>query len=251
MLPDQRKQKILDILKDKKHISVQELEKMIYCSPATIRRDFTELAKEGLIRRIRGGATYIGKQSIDLPYHFRNINERDKKKQIAELAINFISNDMSLFIDSSTTALQMVPYLKSYRGLKILTNGVITAHLLSESTDAQVTCVGGRVHPNNSSINGAIAYEFISKFHADLAFLSGKSLSNLGAMEFSEEEAMVRIAYQKNASKTILLIDSTKVGISCFYQSLPFTKIDYIISDLALPKELQAIADNHKVEYLY
>lgn len=251
MFSFERKQKILNILEKKKFIAVEDLGKMIYCSPATVRRDLSELATEGLIRRIRGGAAYIEEKSVDLPYSFRNVIEKDKKKYIAKLALDFISNDMTLFIDSSTTALQIVPHLKEYNGLKILTNGTVTAQLLSENTNALVTCVGGKVHPNNSSINGAIACDFISNFQADLALLSAKSLSKFGTMEFSEDEAMVRKAYQKYAKQTILLIDSTKFEISCFYQSLPFEKINYIISDQALPKELQKIADKNKIECLY
>ncbi|RBP42249.1 DeoR/GlpR family DNA-binding transcription regulator [Garciella nitratireducens] len=251
MLPFDRKQKILDILKKRKNISVEELVKILYCSPATIRRDLMQLSEEGLIRRIRGGATYIEKKSVDLPYHFRNIIEQDKKKHIAELALDFIANDMTLFMDSSTTVLQLVPYLKDYSGLKILTNGTITAQLLSENLHIQVTCVGGRVHPRNSSINGAIAYRFISNFHAELALLSAKSLSKFGAMEFSEEEAIVRKAYQEHAKQTLLLIDSTKFEISCFHQSLPFEKIDYILSDQPLPKDLQNIAEKKDVECIY
>ena len=71
MLPFERKQKILDLLKTKKSLSVEGLTKLLYSSPATIRRDLAELSQEGLIRRIRGGATYIENKSVDLPYDFR------------------------------------------------------------------------------------------------------------------------------------------------------------------------------------
>ena len=250
MLPFERKQKILDLLKTKKSLSVEGLTKLLYSSPA-IRRDLAELSQEGLIRRIRGGATYIENKSVDLPYDFRKVSESEKKKYIAKIALDFVYHDMTLFMDSSTTVLQMVPFLKEYKGLKILTNGTITAQQLSQYTNAEVTCVGGRVHPKSSSINGAVASDFITHYRADLALMSGKSLCESGAMEYTEEEAIVRRAYVKYAKEKVVLIDSTKFGGSCFYQSIPFSHMDYLISDGPISPSIREQVDRYNVEFIY
>ncbi|MBF7097368.1 DeoR/GlpR family DNA-binding transcription regulator [Alkalibacter mobilis] len=251
MLPFERKQKIIEILKSKKNMSVEDLSEYLFSSPATIRRDLTELSEEGLIRRIRGGAAYIDKKAVDLPYDFRKVSESDKKKHIAKLALDFISHDMTLFMDSSTTVIQMIPFLKEFRGLKILTNGTLTAHLLSQNTDAEITCVGGKVHSRSSSVNGAVACDFISSYYADLALLSAKSLTEFGAMEFTEDEAMVRKTYVKHSKEVVLLVDSTKFEVSSFYLSIPFSDIDTIISDAPLTPLLQKKIYELEMDFIY
>ena len=248
MIAFDRKQQILELLQKKKTLKVDVLARLLHSSPATIRRDLQQLSEEGLIRRVRGGASYKEDRATDFPLDFRKVHEGEKKRKIAELAADFLQNDQLLFMDSSTTVMAMIPYFKGYRGIHVLTNGLLAAHLLSQNTNVHVTIVGGHVHDKSSSVNGYTAAAFISNYRADVAFLSGKSLNSDGAMEITEEEAAVRRSFIKQAKEKVLLIDSTKFDISCFFQSIKMNELDYILSDKQLPESIGNSAEIHGVE---
>lgn len=248
MIEFDRKKQILALLQQKKALKVDQLAQVLHTSPATVRRDLQQLSQEGLLRRIRGGAAFLESNMADLPFDFRKVHASEKKRAIAKLASDFLGDDQRIFMDSSTTVLPMIPYLKEYKGLHVLTNGILTAHLISQNTDAQVTMVGGHVHKKSSSINGATAASFIGGYRADVAFMSAKSLTPQGAMEFTEEEAAVRQAYITRAKEKVLLIDSTKFENSCFYLSIAMEELDYILTDEPLPDPIRESALQQGVE---
>lgn len=248
MIAFDRKKQILALLQQKKALKVDQLAKALHTSPATVRRDLHQLSQEGLLRRIRGGAAFLESNMADLPFDFRKVHSSEKKRDIAKRAADFLENDQRIFIDSSTTVLPLIPYLKEFKGLHVLTNGILTAHLISQNTDAHVTMVGGHVHKKSSSINGATAATFVSGYRADIAFMSAKSLTPQGAMEFTEEEAAIRKAFVSGAKEKVLLLDSTKFTNSCFFLSISMDELDCILTDEPLPEDIRKSALRNGVE---
>lgn len=144
---EERQQIIINHLKIVQFSRIQNLIELVKYSEATVKRDLIELEKKGLVRRTRGGAMIIDNQKIDLPYLMKiiNFNEQDNKHKLAEKAKDLINDDMVIFIDSSTTTLHLIKMLAKFEGLQIITNGVLTASLLSEFTDAHINILGGTV----------------------------------------------------------------------------------------------------------
>ncbi len=144
---EDRQQKIVNHLKSNQFVRITDLIDLVNYSEATIKRDLVSLEKSGLIRRVRGGAMLVDNQKIDVPYLMKinQLDEETEKRKIADIASSLIKDDMVLFLDSSTTSLHLIRNLGRYEGLQIITNGVITAAMLSEFTSAKISIVGGTI----------------------------------------------------------------------------------------------------------
>lgn len=232
MFAYERKQQILDLLKIKKAISVEELCKTLYTSGATIRRDLQDLEKDRLIKRTHGGAVLLEGTSTETPLVLRESENSSQKQLISELAVKHISDGMTLFFDSSSTVSYIIRQLHQFQGLKVITNGIKTASLLSDYKNIKIYCTGGIIRDNSRSLVGHSAQAFIAQFNADVCFMSCRGLSlEKGATDPSDEEAYIKKEYLSNSDKRILLCDTTKIGVNYFCKVAPLHEFDYIITN--------------------
>lgn len=231
MLSFERQQQILDILKEHKCVRVDFLCKKLYASGATIRRDLSEMDEKGLITRVRGGAALIEGTNQDAPLLVRSNENRDKKEYIAQLALRYVHDSATIFMDSSSTVTFLADKLAGFRDLSIVTNGIATMNSLNEYTTAKVFSSGGLIR-NNSSFVGQIAIDSIQNFRADIFFFSCCGLSfEGGCTEADEDNAALKKQMWKNAKKRILLCDSTKVNQDYFCKVCDIQDIDLILMD--------------------
>ncbi len=251
MLPEERRLKILSLLKKARFLSTEQLCATLYSSPATIRRDLAFLAENGQIQRTRGGGMYLGEQRYELPFLYREKNNEAFKEYISELALAHIEDGKSLFLDSSSTVFKLAKKLHSFKNLKILTNGNLTSYILGVQTQHDIYTVGGKICTNEASITGVTACNQIRSFSADIALVSCRGLSAQGGSDATEEEAQVKRAFFGQSKKTILLADSSKIAQDFFYLSVPFEKIDLIITDKPLPPSFEQIIKENQVEVIY
>ncbi|ORM71209.1 DeoR/GlpR family DNA-binding transcription regulator [Pantoea rwandensis] len=252
MFPDQRRNQIIKLLEIQKFATVEEMSKAIFVSEPTLRRDFAQLEKEGLIHRTRGGASFIFPTHVEFPFDARVKHNSDKKKYISDIAETFLHDRLNIFLDSSSTGLYLSRKFKNFTGLTVLTNGIKAANLLSDESDASINCVCGQVFPKRSSASGQDTCDYISRYYADIAFISCRGLSaEQGATDCTREEAAVKQCYQKHARKTILLVDSSKFDEVYFNQILPMEKIDVIITDKPLPEAINDMAKAADVQVLF
>ena len=108
---EDRERKIIQLVKEKNYISVKELTKLLYVSEPTIRRDLTLLEKKGLLKRNRGGASYVSRQQTQYPQAFRHDENIQEKKYIARLASQFVQNGDSVFMDASSSCFYLAQYI--------------------------------------------------------------------------------------------------------------------------------------------
>ena len=247
-----REDKLLNIIKEKNFVTVNKLCKLLFISQATIRRDLTKLEQQGLIRRTHGGAIYVQKSSIETPITLKNKENIEQKRYIADLALAFIEDGQTLFIEASSSCLYLAKRLNEKKGLTILTNGITTANILVEETNAEVYCTGGRLLPKHLSICGLQSCDFISHYHADLFFASCRGLDpDMGATDVSEADSMVKKQFCRNAEKTILLVDSSKFNKKFFNQTFTLEDINIAISDQPFPNSLKNPLEKENVEIHY
>lgn len=236
MLPLERQDKILEILEKKKAVTVDELCSVLYSSGATIRRDLAILENNRLIHRTHGGAVYIDGTANDFPLTLREIENMNLKENIANQAINFISDGTTLFLDSSSTVAALASKLNGFKHLRVVTNGIKTCNILSEKDGIEVYCTGGKLRENAKSLVGAAAIRSVEGFYADLAIFSCRGITqDSGFSDTTEDEAELKRAYMKNAAKTMLLCDSSKFGKQYFCKIGNLSDAWKIISDKPLP----------------
>ncbi|NTK01917.1 DeoR/GlpR transcriptional regulator [Enterococcus faecium] len=248
---ENRQQEIVNYLKNNQFARVTDLIELVNYSEATIKRDLVFLEKSGLIRRVRGGAMLIDNRKIDVPYLMK-ITKLEEERKIADTASSLIRDDMVLFLDSSTTSLHLVRNLARFDGLQIITNGIVTAAMLSEYTTAKVSVLGGAIVPKRATINGSKAYNDALSYYADLAIMSCRGLDfSQGVTETHEGEAMVKKAFRKQSDRLAVLVTQQKIAHKFMHQAIAFHEIDYLVTSKELTKEQYAKVKEHHIECLY
>lgn len=231
MLSFDRRQQILDILKQRRSATVDFLSRRLYVSAPTIRRDLAQMEEDGMILRVRGGAALLEGTNQDAPLLVRTSKNEEKKLHIANIAQKYVSDSCTLFLDSSSTVTVLAEKLDRFQNLSIVTNGTATIQLLNEASSAKIFSCGGIIQ-NKSSIVGPHALQMINRFHADILFFSCCGLSTTcGSTEASEDSAAVKKAMFENAKKKIMLCDSTKFGLEFFCKVCSISELDAIITD--------------------
>ena len=213
MMVSQRHRQLLAALEEKPDISVKELARLLCVSEPTVRRDLTELAQQGILTKVYGGAIlHRGAADREIPFFFRNQEKSAVKSRMGARAAELVHDGMVVFLDGSTSAYHLVPYLARYKDLLVITSGAKTAVALAEA-NIRTFCTGGQMITNSFSYVGEDANATISRYNADIAFFSCRGLSDDKIpSDNSAEENEVRRTMMRNSKKRSLLCDSKKLG---------------------------------------
>ncbi|MEG0693033.1 MAG: DeoR/GlpR family DNA-binding transcription regulator, partial [Oscillospiraceae bacterium] len=209
MLLEQRHQTILDYLIQKKSVTVSELSSQFFVSEATIRRDLTAMEKQGLLKRSHGGAVLFESNNDETSLLVREQKNVQEKQKIAQLALDFISSNSTVFMDSSSTTGMIIPFLKQYKFLTVITNGLKNALALSQHNAIKTYITGGFVNPQSTSAVGSDSIDYIKNMNAQVAFIScgGISCKN-GVTDAAFEQARLKKAMLNHVKTKVLLCDS-------------------------------------------
>ena len=224
-----RKKDIFDILCEKKRISVSELSKTLYVCEMTIRRDLSEMEKQGLIKRYRGGAIFIDRN--EFPISRRMYLGEDEKRILAQKSTIYLADNMNIYIDSSSTCHYIIPHIKKFRNIKIFTNS-INALMLVAKLHIPCHLIGGDYYEQDMCFVGSISERYAENINVDLAFFSAKGISNDGIISDPDiRQTMVRYSIMKNAKKIIFLFEKEKIGKKYLHTLCRADDVDIIISD--------------------
>ncbi|MDF2567761.1 MAG: glpR [Oscillospiraceae bacterium] len=232
MLSEKRHQQIYDIVNDKKSVTVHELSQSLFVSEATIRRDLSTMEKLGFIRRSHGGAVIFESINDESSILIREQENVPQKKAIAEIASEHIKPHHTIFMDSSSTTGMIIPFLKRYKFLTVITNGLKNALLLSDKTTAKIYMPSGIVSNQSNSILGGDTLDYFSNMNADIALIScsGINIEN-GITDASFEQSSLKKQMLKKAQVKILLCDSSKFYKTYMCETCDFDSLDYVITD--------------------
>ena len=227
-----RLQEIVKLLNEKKAITVRELSERFYISETTIRRDLEKLDKQGIIKKTYGGAVLIEGLDSEIPLYVRESEQRDEKEIIGKLASRLVKDNDIITMDSSSTTLKMVPYLKNIENLTVITNGAKTAILLGEQLHTEIYCTGGKLRENSLSYIGDSARKSINSFYVNLLFFSCKALSfENGFYDTNPSEAELRRDMISHSKKTILLCDDSKFDNISFCKIGDFNQLHAVVTN--------------------
>jgi len=162
----QRREKILAAIFEKRHVSARDLAASLPASEATVRRDLKALAADGEIELVYGGATL--RRPSD--YSFRSKGERnvEAKRIIGRLAADLVQENEQIFLDSGTTCFEMLPFLKTRRGLSIICSSARLA-LELDTPGVSVILLGGQYRPDRMDTVGVLASATIWKARISIA----------------------------------------------------------------------------------
>lgn len=232
MLPEERHRKILELLEEKPVVKVQELVNMFGVSLETIRRDLEHLDKNGLVRRIYGGAVKARVHAVEPSYETRALKCLQEKKAIGRCAAELVEDGEAIILDIGTTTLEVARALRKKRNLTALTNSLIIANELLSHENKRVILIGGEVRPGEMASSGFIATQTVRQFRVNKAFLGAAGITvEDGITDFNLAEAEVRKAMLDIAEKVIVVADSTKIGVTALCCVAPLGSIHTLVTD--------------------
>ncbi len=251
MLVQERQQKIIDILRKEKTISLRKLKDIFYVSEATIRRDLSKLEQKGIIQRTHGGAILPESSTEESSILVRQQTQIKEKKKIAHGCLPLIPDNASVFLDSSSTVGHLLYLLKDIKGLTIITNGLNNAMIASQSTNANLYLSPGIVFTKTNSVLGADTIDYVNGFNCNYFIFSCSGISlNHGVMEASFEQKMVKEAMLRKSKHHILLVDHTKFEKIYMTTTCGFDVIDVVITDKQPPDDYIKMFKEHDVELI-
>ncbi|WP_038920198.1 DeoR/GlpR family DNA-binding transcription regulator [Dickeya sp. MK7] len=234
-----RLDQILDYLKSHNLVTVDELVTVIDASPATIRRDLIKLDEQGVISRSHGGVTlnrFIPSQPTTNEKLQRNLSE---KQAIARQAASLVQPGNAVVLDAGTTMLELARNL-THLPLRVITADLQIALFLSEFKQIEVTIIGGRIDDSSQSCIGEHGRRLLRSVYPDIAFISCNSWSlEKGITTPTEEKAGIKQDLGTNASRRVLLADSSKYGAYSLFCVSPLSELTDIITDSDLPPEVE------------
>ena len=208
----ERQYEILNILKEEGKISVVALSEKLFVSDMTIRRDLTRLEHLRLLKRYRGGAILVdtpAKMPIEMRMHLND----EGKRELAKMAEKYICDEQLIFLDSSSTCFYLIPILKKYKKITVITNSVSALLKLSE---AGIRCAstGGYYYDTDMCFVGEEAIAFIQNYKFDLAFFSAMNFDQKRGCFYDDDikQTLVRRAAIETSSKNIFLFDRAKMN---------------------------------------
>ena len=252
MLAIERRNAILSKLYLDGKVIVSELSTEFDVTEETIRRDLEKLDKEGLAQKTYGGAVLVQNFSTDLPHSVRKKANVQAKQKIAERVSTLFNDGDCIMVDSSSTALLVLNYIKNLKNITLITNSVEALIELSDKDDWNVFSTGGKLKRGSLSLVGPQAEKTIRAFHVDYAVCSSKGLDmNRGITDSNENDSEMKQAIFESAETKSLLVDSSKFDKISLIKVGDVTNVDIIATDTEPSANWQEYLKSKKIELMY
>lgn len=237
-----REEKILDILRRQGSAGADEMARELYISRPTLRRDLIKLEEKGALTRTHGGAKLTTRPADDtIPASLRMDEDSGAKNMIAAEAAKLVRDGDTVMLDGSTSALYLAAALREKHDVVVITSGARTALILG-GMGINTICTGGQLIGSSESFIGGDALRTISCYNADIVFFSCRGLDDEGNLtDNSVGEDLVRLEMMKRSRKSVLLLDSGKIGRRCLHNLRHVSEIDHVVCDKPLPEDIRAL----------
>lgn len=230
----QRRRNIVAEVNLQGEISVETLAAQFETSEVTIRKDLTELEKNGLLLRKFGGA-------VRIPAEF----EADQlaspaKLAIGKLAANLIKDHNRILIDSGRTTAAMIPSLNDKEGLVVMTNSLNIANAIQNlENEPTLLMTGGTWDPHSEAFQGRVAEQALRSYNFDQLFIGADGIDiNLGTTTFNELYGLSKVMAEVSR-EVIVLVESDKLGRKMPNVELAWSQIKAVVTDNQITKDMQ------------
>jgi DeoR/GlpR family transcriptional regulator of sugar metabolism len=223
-----RRKNILKLIAEQEKLSVNELSGMLNVSGVTIRQDLSDLEKQGLLKRVHGGAVLNSSDNISNRLIFRF----EEKQKIAAKAAEFVNDGDTVFIESGSANTLLAMVLAKKKNVTILTTNIFIARELKAFKDAKVVVLGGMFQAESECLVGQLTKFCIENVNFDKAFIGVDGYTaDAGFTGKDMLRAETAAAIVKKSKKSFVLTDSSKFGKSALIKMFDDTDINYLITD--------------------
>lgn len=246
-----RQREILSRVREQGFVAIEALAKAFDVTPQTARRDINALCRKGLLRRYHGGAG-LPSTVENVAYSTRRVLNLEGKRRIAELVARHVPEQASLFVTLGTTTEEAARAMREHQGLRVITNNLQVAIMLSGNASMEVMVAGGMVRARDAGITGEAAIDFFRNFKVDIALMGISSIElDGGLFDFDFREVRVLRTVMANARRVWLLADYSKFGRNALVRVGEIAEVDALFTDRQPPDALtRLLADADKAVYL-
>jgi DeoR/GlpR family transcriptional regulator of sugar metabolism len=233
MVAGDRRNKLLEVIRQKGFASLPDLADAMAVSESTVRRDLSQLELDGAAKRTHGGAFYTG-PSPGLPHFDRRQAEQwEQKKAIAHAAGTLIDDGDTVLLDGGSTTYELAMLLVG-RSLQVVTNSLPIANLFLSDPHTDVIVLGGYVHGRSGAIHGRYTDEMLRTLNVRRAVLSAAGVTERGVFNSNLLLVETEQAMMRAADEVILVADSTKFGHQSLALVCPLADVGTFVVDDAI-----------------
>ncbi len=237
----QRQSKILGLVQSQGYVTIEHLAQRFAVTPQTIRRDINDLNKKGHLQRFHGGAG-ISSSVENVAYSHRKVICQLEKQKIARSLAKEIPDRASVFINIGTTTEEVAKALLHHHGLRVITNNLNVALILSGNPDFEVIVAGGLIRSRDRGIIGEATIDFIHQFKVDYGIIGISGIDLDGTLlDFDYREVRAARAIIDNSRRVFLAADHTKFGRNAMVRLGGIDEVTALFTDTQPPLALAEI----------
>jgi DeoR family transcriptional regulator, glycerol-3-phosphate regulon repressor len=245
MTPNPRQLTLLNVVLSQGAVTVEELATQLGVTLQTVRRDVQKMADDGLLARFHGGVRVpvpTNSTTQNIEHQQRESLNADGKTRIARTVAAAVPNDCSLILNIGTTTEAIARALVNHTGLRVITNNLNVASIMSANPACEVIVVGGVVRTRDRGIVGEAAVEFIKQFKVDIAIIGISGIETDGTLrDYDYREVKVSQAIISHAREVWLAADQSKFNRPAMVELARFSQIDKLFTDDRPPDPFPAL----------
>lgn len=251
MTASQRREKILELIKEDGSAKVVDLARIFKVTEVTIRQDLEKLDKDGSVIREHGGAYLKNIEDQVRMFSLSNQENMDRKEKIARKCLEFIESGDSIILDSGSTTTEIAKKLKGFKNLRVITNALNIAMMLGTEPGIELVVTGGEFKPPTLSLTGQKAADFFNGISVQKLFLATAGISLKSGLTYpSISDLVVKKAMIEAADTTYLVADSSKIGKSSFASLGALSLINYIVTDADIEEKHKQLFSDNEIELI-
>lgn len=242
MSPNPRQVMLMQLVQAQSSMTVEQLAARLGVTLQTVRRDVQRLADEGLVSRFHGGVRVPGSTVENLGHPQREGINPTGKARIARAVAAAIPQDCSLMLTIGTTTEAVARELLQHAGLRVITNNLNVARILSANPRCEVIVAGGVVRARDQAIIGEAAMDFMRQFRVDIAVVGISGIEADGSLrDFDYREVKVAQAVIAHSRQVWLAADSSKFNRPAMVEVARLATIDRLFTDAPPPDPFPAL----------
>lgn len=250
MTPNPRQLTLLTVVHAQGSVTVEQLAEELGVTLQTVRRDVQRLADEGLLARFHGGVRVPSSTVENIAHQQRESLNADGKSRIARAVAAAVPNDCSLILNIGTTTEAIARALRHHTGLRVITNNLNVASILSTNPQSEVIVVGGVVRGRDQGIVGEAAVDFIRQFKVDIAVIGISGIEADGSLrDYDYREVKVSQTIISHAREVWLAADISKFNRPAMVEVGRLSQIDRLFTDAPPPDPFPTLLAEAQVRY--
>ena len=240
MLVLERRQRLLEMLRQQRAAELETLAQTLEVSASTVRRDLDRLEEQGLVERTHGGAIYRGPREHPLAFNDRMHVQVEAKRVIGGYAAGLVEPNMTVLLDGGSTVYFAAERITA-RPLQVVTNSLMIANLFANDDQVDVVMTGGSLYPRTSVLVGPLAIATLEQLHADVVLMSTAGIFDGEAYNIHLDHAEVERAMLRQAARAVMLMDATKFGRKSLARLCSVDRFEAVVTDPGISEKWQGV----------